>query len=185
MLPVMQKNRLAGVISERDFKKASSLTADMSEGYDIKVKNVMTGKPVTVFFDYTVEETAELILLHRISGVPVVNYEMELVGIITLYDLCKVIFSLTGFAKGGVQFGIQTLDKSGSIKSITDLIRNYGCQVSSILTSYERVPKGYMKIFIRVSDIDSPCLNRLMEEIKQQATLLYIINHVEKRRIVY
>ena len=185
MLPVMEQGRLVGVVSKKDLKKASSLSSNLPDTNEIKVKNIMTGKPVTAFFDYTVEEAVELILLHKISGLPIINYEMELVGIITLSDLYKVIFSLTGFGKGGVQFGIQVLDQPENIKRITDLIRNYGCHVSSLLTSYERVPKGYMKIFIRIFDIDRPSLNRLTEEIKQQATLLYLINHVEKKRTIY
>ncbi|MFV9646097.1 MAG: CBS domain-containing protein, partial [Desulfobacterales bacterium] len=147
MLPVMEKGKLVGVLSDRDIKKASASSATLLGTYDIhaiiekiQIKEIMTRDPVTVPFDYTVEETAELIFLHKISGVPVVNHKGELVGIITLSDLCEVIFSLTGFGKKGIQFAIQMSDQSGSIKDITDLMRNYGGRVSSILTSYERVP---------------------------------------------
>ena len=192
MLPVMEKGRLVGVVSDRDIKKASASSVTLLGTYDIqviiekiKIKEIMTGDPVKVPLDYTVEETAELMLLHKISGVPVVNYKGELVGIITLSDLCEVIFSLTGFGKKGIQFALQMPDQSGSIKEITDLMRNYGGRVSSILTSYERVPSGFRKVFIRMFDVDRPSLESLIEEIREKASLLYLIDHIERKRIIY
>ena len=192
MLPVMEKGKLVGVLSDRDIKKASASSATLLGTYDIhaiiekiQIKEIMTRDPVTVPFDYTVEETAELILLHKISGVPVVNHKGELVGIITLSDLCEVIFSLTGFGKKGIQFAIQMSDQSGSIKDITDLMRNYGGRVSSILTSYERVPSGFRKVFIRMFDVDRPSLESLIEEVRKKAILLYIIDDIERKRIIY
>ncbi len=192
MLPVMEKGKLVGVVSDRDIKKASASSATLLGTHDIhaiiekiKIKEIMTGDPVTVPFDYTVEETAELILLHKISGVPVVNHKGELVGIITLSDLCEVIFSLTGFGKKGIQFAIQMSDQSGNIKEITDLMHNYGGRVSSILTSYERVPSGFRKIFIRMFNVDRPSLESLIEEVRKKAILLYIIDDIERKRIIY
>ncbi len=72
--------------------------------------------------------------LNKISGMPVVDHEGGLVGIITLSDLCRVIFSLTGFGKKGIQFAIQLTDKPHTHKEITDIIRSYGSRVSSVRT---------------------------------------------------
>ena len=192
MLPVMEKGKLVGVVTDRDVKKASDSSVDALKASDIheltagiKIKEIMTGDPMTVPFDLTVEEAAEVILLKKISGMPVVDHEGDLVGIITLSDICRVIFSLTGFGKKGIQIAIQLTDKPHTLKEITDIIRSYGCRVSSILTSYDGVLEGHRKVYIRIFDIDRPFLESLMEEIKEKATLLYIIDHIEKKRMIF
>ena len=192
MLPVMEKNKLVGVVTDRDVKRASASSAASLEPHaiqevisGIKIKEIMTGDLFTASFDLTVEEAAEIILLNKISGMPVVDHVGGLVGIITLSDLCRVIFSLTGFGKKGIQFAIQLTDKPHTLKEITDIIRSYGSRVSSILTSYDEVPNGHRKVFIRIIDIDRPSLERLIEEIREKATLLYIIDHIDRKRMVF
>ena len=148
MLPVMGKGRVVGIISDRDLKKASASDVNISENHEliyskIKIKDIMTENPISVPDDYTVEETAEVLLINKISGVPVINEEEKLVGIITQTDLFRVIFSFTGIGGKGIQFALKVFDRLRSIQQITDIIRSYGSRVSSILTSYERVPPGY------------------------------------------
>ncbi|RZB34275.1 MAG: acetoin utilization protein AcuB [Desulfobacteraceae bacterium Eth-SRB1] len=191
MLPVMEKGKLVGVVTDRDVKKASASSiaalkpCDIHKTAEIKIKEIMTGDPMTVPFDLTIEETAETILLNKISGMPVLDHERDLVGIITLSDICRVIFFLTGFGEKGIQFAIQLTDKHHTLKEITDIIRSYGCRVSSILTSYDGVLEGHRKVYIRIFDIDRPFLESLMEEIREKATLLYIIDHNERKRMIF
>ena len=80
MLPVMKNNKLTGIITDRDLKKASASEATTLEIHEllyiltkIKVKDIMTKDPITVPVDYTVEETAEVLLKRKISGVPVLD----------------------------------------------------------------------------------------------------------------
>jgi acetoin utilization protein AcuB len=47
------------------------------------MKSIMTKDPITVTPDWTVEETAELLLQNRISGAPVVDNKGDVVGVIT------------------------------------------------------------------------------------------------------
>ena len=192
MLPVTEKGNLVGVVSDRDLKKASASDATLLQEHDIKyliskimIKDIMTKNPITVPDDFTIEETAEVLLTNKISGVPVTNDEGELVGIITQTDLFRVIFSLTGVAKKGIQFALKLIDRPKCIQEITDIMRNYGSRVSSILTSYERVPPGYRMVYIRIFDIDWPNLQRLLEEIREKATLIYMVDHNRRKRYIY
>lgn len=192
MLPVMGKDKIVGVITDRDLKKASVPDAKILEVHKliyifskIKIKDLMTKNPIFVSYDYTVEETAEILLANKISGVPVINEEEKLVGIITQTDLFRVIFSLTGVGKQGIQLALRVVDRLSSIQQITDIIRSYGCQVSSILTSNDLVPPGYRMVYIRISNIDYPSLQNLIEEIGQKAELIYIIDHGKRKRYIY
>lgn len=80
---------------------------------------------------------------------------------------------------------MKLIDKPKCIQEITDIIRNYGSRVSSILTSYKRAPSGYRVVYIRIFDIDRPSLQRLIEEIREKATLIYMIDHNRRKRYIY
>ena len=141
MLPVMKEGELVGIVTDRDLKRASASDATSLEIHEllylistIKVKNIMTTDPITVPPDFTVEETAEVLLNHKINGVPVVDGDKRVVGVITETDLFKVLISLTGIVNRGIQFAVQIEDKPGSIKEVADVIRAYGGRMVSILT---------------------------------------------------
>jgi acetoin utilization protein AcuB len=192
MLPVLKKGKLVGVVTDRDIKRASASDATTLDVHEllylvskIKVGNIMTKDPVTVPQNFTVEETAEVLLKHKISGVPVVDQNGQLVGIITQTDLFRVIISLTGVSKGGIQFAFQLEDRPGSIKEVADIIRLYGGRMVSILTSYDGVPEGYRKVFIRMHSIERARLQQLKEELSYKAALIYMVDHRENTREIY
>jgi len=53
----------------------------------LTAKDFMTKDVITIKPDVTVEELARLLIKHKISGVPVVNDENQLIGIVTENDL--------------------------------------------------------------------------------------------------
>lgn len=192
MLPVMKNGNLVGIVTDRDLKRASASDATTLEIHEllylvskIKIKEIMTKDPITVPFDYTVEEVAEVLLENKISGAPVVDYDGKIVGTITQTDLFRALISLTGVGKKGIQFAFQLEDRPGSIKEITDVIRKHGGRMVSILTSYEGVTKGYRKVYIRMYGIERSKLSQLKEELKEKATVLYMVDHRENKREIY
>ena len=189
MLPVMQKGQLVGIVTDRDVKRefpCDVLSENRKEDGNllsgIKVKKIMTRDPVTVPYDHTLEETVEKFLVHNISGFPVVNQQQKVIGVITKSDIFQLILILTGYGKMGLQLGIELVDRPGCLKEITDIIRDYGGRISSIFSTHERAHKGNRRLYIRVFDIDQPSLEHLKEEIRKKATLLYIVDHNEKKR---
>jgi acetoin utilization protein AcuB len=192
MLPVMQKNKLVGIVTDRDLKKASASDATTLEVHEllylltkIKVKDIMTKNPITVPPKFTVEETARVLLESKISGAPVVDDKGKVVGTITQTDLFRVLISLTGIGNGGIQFGFQVEDRPGSIKEVADIIREFGGRMVSILTSYDGVPDGYRDVFIRMRSIERSKLGELKDRLGQKAALLYMIDHGENIREIY
>lgn len=192
MLPVMKKDKLVGVVTDRDLKKASASDATTLDVHEllylvskIKVKDIMSKKPLTVPVDFTIEETACILLDNNISGAPVVDHENQLIGIITQADIFKVVISLTGIAKKGIHFGIRVKDIPGSIKEVADVIRNYGGRLASILTSYEKVIQGYRNVYIRSYGIDRSRLKNLLADLRNKADLLYYVDHTESKREIY
>ncbi len=187
-LPVTKKGSLVGIITDRDIKRASASDATSLDIHEliyllsqIKVSDIMTKNPLTVPPDFTIEETADLLLKNRISGAPVVENE-KIVGAISQRDLFRALISLSGLEKRGVQFAFRIDDKPGSIKEVTDIIRNYGGRLVSILTSYERAPAGMRHLYVRAYDVNRDAMPKLIEELREKTTLLYLVDLRENQR---
>jgi len=192
MLPVMKKGKLVGIITDRDLKRASPSDATTLEIHEllflvakITVKDIMTKDPITIPYNYTVEEAAEILLKNKISGAPVVDDDGQIVGTITKGDLFRVLISLTGVGKRGIQFAFQVEDLPGSIKALADIIRKYGGRMVSILSTYEHVPKGFRKVYIRMYGVERNQLPKLEDELRKKAELLYVVDHRENRREIF
>lgn len=192
MLPVLKDGKLKGVVTDRDLKRTSASDATTLEVHELvylistlTVEQIMTPNPITVPFDFTVEETAEVLLKHKISGVPVLDNNGGLAGVITQTDIFKVIISLTGIGKKGIQFGFLLDDRPGSIKEVADIIRDFNGRMVSILTSYEKAPAGYRWGYIRMYGIERSSVQNLKVKLQEKAKLLYMVDHRENKREIY
>ncbi len=192
MMPVLEDGKLVGIVTDRDIKRASPSDAVMLDIQRIlyllsklEVGAIMSRHPVTLSMDLTMEEAAEILLNHKISGAPVVDADGQLKGIITKSDMFRALMSLSGLSHRGVLFGFLLEDKPGSIKEVTDVIRSYNARLVSILSSYDMAPEGYRQVYIRAFNIDREKLGSLTEELKQKAKMLYMVDHKENVREIY
>lgn len=184
MLPVVDKDQLSGVITDSDIKRASTSELFSLEDPEIaksisriKVKAIMNKKPVTIADDQTIEEAAALLFVHGISGAPVMDKSGKVVGVITKNDFFRLVIALTGIKKKGIQFGLKLKDRPGAIKEITDLIREHGGRIASILSTAKSDEEDYFNVFIRAYGLDAPNRARLKEAIRNRAELLYAVDH--------
>ena len=92
---------------------------------------------------------------------------------------------MTGVGKRGMQFAFLLEDRPGSIKEVADVIRKYGGRMTSILSSYERAPKGYRHVYIRFYGADRRRISQLKEDLKNTAKVLYMVDHSENKREIY
>ncbi len=192
MLPVLRKGELVGIVSDSDLKRASASDATMLDIHEtlyliskIKVYDIMTKAPITVPDDYTVEEAAQVLMEHNISGVPVTDGSGKLVGIITRNDIFKLLISLSGLGKQGIQFAFLIEDQAGSIKLLTDVIRKYKGRIASILGTYEYAPEGKRIVYLRVYNIDRSMMHDLIEELKGKGTLIHMVDHRDNKRQIF
>jgi acetoin utilization protein AcuB len=181
-LPVMRKGKLVGMITDRDIKEASpskATTLDVHELYyllsELKVKDIMSKNVFTIGPEETVEKAAVKMLEHRISGLPVVNDKGKVVGVITQGDIFKVLVSLTGIYRGGIQFAFNLEDRPGSIKEVGDMIRKHGGRMVSILTSYDMCDEGCRHVYIRIKEIPEDKLKALTDDLDKNFILLYTV----------
>ena len=97
-LPVVEDNKLVGLVTIGDVREASPSDATTLSIWELNylwaqlvVEKVMTVNVHTVMPDTPILDAAELMLEHKISGLPVVNEEDELMGVITESDIFRML----------------------------------------------------------------------------------------------
>jgi acetoin utilization protein AcuB len=189
VIPVMDGERLVGVISDRELKSGPLSSATSPDLLDLssaigkmRAGDLMTRHPITFPPDYTLEEAAAQLMMNELSAAPVVDSSGRVLGVISQNEIFLALISLSGFGKRGVQFALLVGDRPGSIKEVTDIIREYGGRLVSILTSTSRAPLDQRYLYIRTYDIDRTTLTQLQEELNSKGILLYVVDHREGTR---
>jgi acetoin utilization protein AcuB len=100
-LPVVEKNKLVGILSDRDLKKILGPKKSIIEKPDgttvqlstRKVKNIMRRGVLTIEPEQRAADAAAIMAKRKIGALPVVHKE-KLVGIITATDILKAFVKL-------------------------------------------------------------------------------------------
>jgi acetoin utilization protein AcuB len=97
-LPVMDNGRLMGIITRGDVRGAEPSGATSLSIWEVnyllsrlKIEELMTRRPVTIDAAATIGEAAQLMLENKISGLPVMDSDQRLVGIITESDIFRLV----------------------------------------------------------------------------------------------
>ncbi len=180
-IPVVKNNKIVGIVSDRDIKEAAPSKAtslDVHELYyllsEIKIKDIMTSNPITIKDIDSVEKAAVIMLENKISGLPVIDSESNVIGMITQTDVFKVMISITGIYRGPIQVAVELEDKHGETPDMLNKIRAFGARLVSVLTSYEHVTPGRKEVYVRLRDMDDESIAKLSEELKKCYKVLYI-----------
>jgi acetoin utilization protein AcuB len=99
-LPVVDRGRLVGIVTDRDLRRAANSPFVVREQwYDnfildhIEVGSCMTPNPLVIGPDAPIAGAARMMRNHKIGGLPVVS-EGQLVGIVTETDLLDHLIEL-------------------------------------------------------------------------------------------
>jgi acetoin utilization protein AcuB len=192
LLPVLDKQKLCGIVTDRDLKRASASDATSLDVHEllyliskIKVADIMTRDVVSVHPNWTMEEAADLLLERGISGAPVIDDDGGLCGVITQTDMFKATLYITGLRKRGFHMAFVLEDTSGSIMEIVSVVREFGGRMASILSTYERAPAGYRNVYLRFYGVSRDRIDALLEILRDKARLRYMVDHRENRRTLF
>jgi len=89
-LPVMDGDKLVGIVSERDYTRKVILKGKSSK--NTRVEEIMTPEPIVVGPEDTVAECLRIMTVKRIRHLPVLEHG-EMIGILSIGDLVKWIIS--------------------------------------------------------------------------------------------
>jgi CBS domain-containing protein len=100
-MPVLEGERLVGVVSQRDLLAASLSKALDFEAKErrvflksVSVEEAMTRDPVTVSPETSAEEAARLLVRRKIGCLPVVDEKSVMVGLVTETDLLRAAYGV-------------------------------------------------------------------------------------------
>jgi len=175
-VPVVDEDgKILGIVSDRDIKDASpskATTLDMHELYyllsEIKIKDIMTKKPVTIRENETVEKAAVLMLEGNFGGLPVLDEQGVVVGIITDTDIFKVLVEISGVYEGGAQVCLQISTEPGSLGPVLDFIKDSGARIMSVMTRNVSETEGMKDVYIRIRDMEKPEFKRLQAALGEK-----------------
>lgn len=135
-LPVMEGDRLVGVVTDRDIRFAVHPLHSSPLDSAIEVAEVMTADPHTASPLDPIEEAARLLRTKKIGCLPVMEGE-ALVGIVTLSNLLDALMRLTGLEKPSGRLAVSLPDKPGQLARLTSAIAERGFDIRSVLSYYE------------------------------------------------
>ena len=160
-LPVVDIGKLVGIVTDRDLRKASPSSATTLSVHEADyllskalIKDIMTKKVLSIGSEATIEEAALVMYNNRIGGVPVVDKNQDVVGIITETDIFKCLVDIMGLPSGTTRVTIRVPDKAGVITEITGIYADLGINITS-MASYT-LPDGSGEEVIRgdVKDVE-------------------------------
>ncbi len=97
-LPVVDHGKLVGIVTLGDVRSAEPSAASTLSVWEmnnllanLKVSEIMTREPTTISQEATISTVAEIMLERKFSGLPVVDEQGKLVGIITESDIFRLV----------------------------------------------------------------------------------------------
>lgn len=161
-LPVVSKGKLVGIVSDRDLRgslPSQATSLDVWELHSLldklKISDVMTPNVVTTTPDTPIERVALTMMQKRIEGLPVLDPNGNLVGIVTEGDIFRALTEVTGVRRKSTRISLTLADKPGSIMGVADMVRSKGGRIYSILTTHAKVPEGSRELVMRVEIADA------------------------------
>jgi acetoin utilization protein AcuB len=162
-LPVVDRGRLVGVLTDRDIRFAtSSLCHEPLQGGD-PVTLAMSSPPLTADPLDPVEDAARIMREHKIGCLPVLDGG-ELVGMLTGMDLLDALMILTGVTKASSRLEVALMDRPGELARLTAFLAERHVNIHSILTY--PTPEATVRTVLRV---DSNQIRLLAEELRSAA----------------
>jgi acetoin utilization protein AcuB len=139
-LPVVDaRGRVVGIVSEKDLMNAAPSAATSLDRHEItsllaqlRVRDVMTRGAILVQESVPIEEAARLMADNKIGGLPVVDEQQNLVGIITETDIFRTMLEMLGARRRGLRVTFRVEDQRGTLAQLAGEVSRQGGSIIAI-----------------------------------------------------
>jgi acetoin utilization protein AcuB len=139
-LPVMKKDKLVGLVTERMLLEASPSPATSLSIHELHyllakmtVKEIMVKNPYTLSPDMPVEEGLQLGQEMGYGAFPVVE-DGRLVGVVTESDIVRVMTRVLGVKEKGKRIALKTSNEFGNMKKIMGILDKHKTVLLSMMS---------------------------------------------------
>jgi acetoin utilization protein AcuB len=168
-LPVVDKGRLVGIVTDRDLRTVAPSPATSLSIFELnyllakmQVKDIMHKDVITIPVDATIEEAALLMSTRHIGGLVVVGDKDSVVGVITETDIFNSFVEIMGLKEGKTRFTFKVSNQVGVLHDITRVFKDLGINISSLATY---PVEGGAEMVIRFNAQDTDELVKRLTEI--------------------
>lgn len=168
-LPVMDRDKLVGIVTDRDLSEVSPSPATSLSIFELnyllakmKIADILPKKQevFTISPDAYVEEAAIVMREHKVGALPVLGDD-KLVGIITETNIFDAFIEILGVKEPGSRITLEVEDKPGVLADVTQLIKNQGSNISRVAV-FREDEKTFIVIRLTTSEV-----NPLVEILKK------------------
>jgi len=141
-LPVLEGDRLVGIVSDRDLRSATPALGDPARAEAlgrILVHEVMARKVATAHPDDPIEEAANAMRERKIGCLPVIEDD-ALVGIVTSSDVMEALVYLMGAHEPGNRLEVVMPDRPGTLAGVAGIFGELGINIVSAVLG----PRQYL-----------------------------------------
>lgn len=148
-LPVMDRGKLLGILTKKDFGSRPDLnfrgtsiatryfsTEETMALNKVKVRDILPVNQslVTISPDAYIEQAAKLLQDNKISGLPVVDDDGKLIGIITQTDISNAFMDILAINQNGVRLNMRVKNTPDTLIKIGQILSDYGVKFHNVVT---------------------------------------------------
>ena len=148
-----------------------------------EIENIMTKEVITVKRDTAIQETIKIMVENNITGLPVVDDQMQLVGVISEKDIMMLLYdvgSRTGKVEDFMTKNIVSFDHQDSLSDVCDcLLKNHFRRVPIVTGPKKKLVgiisrKNIVQSIFQYQDFfrDTPHMQDELADAKAQVELL-------------
>ncbi len=139
-LPVVDKGKLVGIVSDRRIAAASPSAATSLSVWELNnlmskmtVGDIMTKSVISISQDTTAESALALGQEHGVGALPVLDEKNRLVGIVTTNDFVyRIMNPLLGIGKNGERLHIHDCSTTQQIGEVIAVLNETNIQIEAI-----------------------------------------------------
>ncbi len=166
-LPVMDRGKLVGILTKKDFGSRPDLnfrgtsiatryfsTEETMALNKVKVRDILPINQalVTIGPDAYIEQAAQLLQDNKISGLPVVDDDGRLIGIITQTDISQAFMEILAINLKGVRLNMRVKNTPETLIKIGEILQKHGVTFHNLVTLESKDENPLLILRINAND---------------------------------
>jgi len=159
-LPVLDRGKLAGIISITDVYLAAPapfMAENAPKDYMMRtrVRDVVPQTlPVTVDQEAYVEQAAKIMADSKVTGMPVVDEDGRLVGVISVIDIMNAFLQILGVNRKGTRINLRVQKGSTAIQDIVQILVRHEARIANLVQMESKDENDLLVIRIDTLDYE-------------------------------